>query len=259
MFFSNIPHDFGFKDIRTMKITDKQKLDEKLEFLDLLSNLKITKSITNNSENEKNIIEQSYDQLNNKITPVDKNSDLFSTIDDFIQNGKSLSHNHFDLELLEAFELERQGEDTKYKKDIGNKMLLWHGSRLTNYVGLLSQGLRIAPPEAPSTGYMFGKGVYFTDMIAKSSTYCHHHLSGNIGLLMICEVALGESNELVHADYNASKLPHGKLSVKGCGATGPDDSTGTLIEGVTLPMGPGVATGVQGSLQYNEYVVYNED
>lgn len=28
-------------------------------------------------------------------------------------------------------------------------MLLWHGSRLTNWVGILSQGLRIAPPEAP--------------------------------------------------------------------------------------------------------------
>jgi hypothetical protein len=38
-----------------------------------------------------------------------------------------------------------------------NRMLLWHGSRLTNWVGILSQGLRIAPPEAPVTGYMFGK------------------------------------------------------------------------------------------------------
>lgn len=31
------------------------------------------------------------------------------------------------------------------------------GSRLTNFMGILSQGLRIAPPEAPATGYMFGK------------------------------------------------------------------------------------------------------
>lgn len=30
--------------------------------------------------------------------------------------------------------------------------------------GILSQGLRIAPPEAPVTGYMFGKGVYFADV-----------------------------------------------------------------------------------------------
>lgn len=38
-----------------------------------------------------------------------------------------------------------------------NHQLLWHGSRVTNFMGILSQGLRIAPPEAPCTGYMFGK------------------------------------------------------------------------------------------------------
>jgi hypothetical protein len=42
--------------------------------------------------------------------------------------------------------------DAAYKGDIGtqifylgNKILLWHGSRLTNYVGILSKGLKIAP------------------------------------------------------------------------------------------------------------------
>lgn len=38
------------------------------------------------------------------------------------------------------------------------------GSRSTNFAGILKQGLRIAPPEAPVTGYMSGKGVYFADV-----------------------------------------------------------------------------------------------
>lgn len=29
------------------------------------------------------------------------------------------------------------------------RKLLWHGSRISNWYGILSQGLRIAPPEAP--------------------------------------------------------------------------------------------------------------
>jgi hypothetical protein len=29
----------------------------------------------------------------------------------------------------------------------GERLLLWHGSRSTNFAGILSQGLRIAPPE----------------------------------------------------------------------------------------------------------------
>lgn len=67
----------------------------------------------------------------------------------------------------------RQGEEDRYKKfsDFPNRMLLWHGSRLTNWVGILGQGLRIAPPEAPVTGYMFGKGVYFADLVSKSANY----------------------------------------------------------------------------------------
>ena len=41
------------------------------------------------------------------------------------------------------------GKDGKYPT-----RLLWHGSRLSNYAGILAQGLRVAPPEAPVTGYM---------------------------------------------------------------------------------------------------------
>ena len=70
-------------------------------------------------------------------------------------------------------------------------MLLWHGSRFSNFVGIISQGLRIAPPEAPRTGYLFGKGVYFADMAAKSAPYTCYNLSDNVGLFLLCEVALG--------------------------------------------------------------------
>ena len=53
--------------------------------------------------------------------------------------------------ILQIFEIVREGESTRYSpfKQLHNKQLLWHGSRITNYAGILSQGLRIAPPEAP--------------------------------------------------------------------------------------------------------------
>lgn len=49
------------------------------------------------------------------------------------------------------FKIERQGEAVTYGpfKELHNRKLLWHGSRTTNFAGILSQGLRIAPPEAP--------------------------------------------------------------------------------------------------------------
>jgi hypothetical protein len=50
--------------------------------------------------------------------------------------------------------------------------LCWElaGSRTTNYVGILSQGLRIAPPEAPVTGYMVY--VFFLCSLHKDVVLC---------------------------------------------------------------------------------------
>lgn len=113
-------------------------------------------------------------------------------------------------------------ENVRFTKNIHNRKLLWHGSRLTNFVGILSQGLRIAPPEAPVTGYMFGKGVYFADMSSKSANYCFTSRDSNTGILLLCEVALGNMNEKIHADQYAANLPPNKHSTKGVGKIQPD-------------------------------------
>ena len=42
------------------------------------------------------------------------------------------------------------------------------------------------------TGYMFGKGIYFADMVTKSANYCWTSRSNNTGLMLLCEVALGD-------------------------------------------------------------------
>lgn len=83
--------------------------------------------------------------------------------------------------------------------------------------------MRIAPPEAPVTGYMFGKGVYFADMVSKSASYCFTNKINNTGLMLLCEVALGGMNEKLYADYYANLLPDGKNSTKGVGKTAPKE------------------------------------
>ena len=44
--------------------------------------------------------------------------------------------------------------ENRVEVEVNLNILSSAGSRLTNFVGILSQGLRIAPPEAPATGYM---------------------------------------------------------------------------------------------------------
>ena len=85
--------------------------------------------------------------------------------------------------------------------------------------------MRIAPPEAPTTGYMFGKGVYFADTFDKSTSYTSGHQSR---LMLMCEVALGEMMDL-YQSYYVENLPSKFNSVKGCGAKGPDYEKKTLF------------------------------
>ena len=37
-----------------------------------------------------------------------------------------------------------------------------------------------------------GKGIYFTDIVSKSTNYCHATKDNPYGLLLVCEVALGK-------------------------------------------------------------------
>jgi hypothetical protein len=110
-------------------------------------------------------------------------------------------------------------------------MLLWHGSRVSNFVGILSQGLRIAPPEAPSSGYLFGKGIYLADMASKSLAYCCP--TNKVGLILLCEAALGEIKEFNSWDSEAKTktLKEGKHTAKGCAYQAPkhNDKLGDVI------------------------------
>ena len=60
---------------------------------------------------------------------------------EYVRNTHGLTHNQYDLEVMEVFKVGRHGEEKRYKpfSKLHNRMLLWHGSRTTNYAGILSQ------------------------------------------------------------------------------------------------------------------------
>lgn len=254
-FYSLIPHDFGFQHMSNFSIKTKQRLKEKIEMIENLSEMKIATTLLADSSAGANPVDEHYAKLHCRIKPIERDTSLFQLLETYVQNTHAKSHSNYSLTVLEAFEMEREGEDERFRKDIANRMLLWHGSRLTNWVGILSQGLRIAPPEAPVTGYMFGKGVYFADMVSKSANYCFTSRENNVGCMLLCEVACGEFNELLHADSNANNLPPGKLCTKGCGKTAPSEMKD--LDGVHVPCGPAAPTQYMGSLLYNEFIVYD--
>ncbi|XP_049378446.1 poly [ADP-ribose] polymerase 2 isoform X6 [Solanum stenotomum] len=260
-FYTVIPHDFGFKKMREFVIDTPQKLKHKIEMVEALAEIEVaTKLLEDNTDIQEDPLYYQYEQLRCKLVPVEVGSQEFLMIESYMKNTHAKTHSGYAVDIVQVFRASRDGETERFQKfsDTSNRMLLWHGSRLTNWAGILSQGLRIAPPEAPSTGYMFGKGVYFADMFSKSANYCYASSAAKNGVLLLCEVALGEMNELLSANYDADKLPSGKLSTKGVGATAPDPKASQILEdGVIVPLGNPKNQRKQGSLLYNEFIVYN--
>ncbi|XP_055820813.1 poly [ADP-ribose] polymerase 2 isoform X2 [Solanum dulcamara] len=260
-FYTVIPHDFGFQTMREFVIDTPQKLKRKIEMVEALAEIEVaTKILEDNTDIQEDPLYYQYEQLHCKLVPVEVGSQEFLRIESYMKNTHAKTHSSYAVDIVQIFRASRDGETERFQKfsDMSNRMLLWHGSRLTNWAGILSQGLRIAPPEAPSTGYMFGKGVYFADMFSKSANYCYASSAAKNGVLLLCEVALGDMNELLSANYDADKLPSGKLSTKGVGATAPDFKESQILEdGVIVPLGNPKKQRKQGSLMYNEYIVYN--
>ena len=106
---------------------------------------------------------------------------------------------------------------------------------------------------------MFGKGVYFTDVVHKAADYSAFLNSNKIWLIALCDVALGQTNDLIDENESLSleTLPQGAKSTKGCGQFVP--TLNIDLNGSKLQLGPLKDEGNNYNLTHNEYIVYDED
>uniref|UniRef100_A0A452GND6 Poly [ADP-ribose] polymerase n=1 Tax=Gopherus agassizii TaxID=38772 RepID=A0A452GND6_9SAUR len=258
-FYTRVPHDFGLRP--PPLIWTWQELQEKVQLLEALGEIQIAVKLARlEPHSQEHLLDRSYRTLGCELCPLERDSAHFQVLERYLLSTHAPTHRDYSMELLEAFTVHRAGEPP-FRSSLPNRTLLWHGSRLSNWVGILSQGLQVAPPEAPVTGYMFGKGIYFADMSSKSANYCFASRQRNVGLLLLCEVALGECQELLEANAEAGELPPGKHSTKGLGKLAPVPSNSIMLDGAAVPLGPAVETGVTNphgyTLNYNEFVVYD--
>lgn len=254
-FYTLVPQSFGMK--RPPLINHLLRVREKLSLLDALNDLEIANTLSIRSLKlleTKNPADVYLSSLNCKITALDsESSSLFQQI---LTNTHGPTHN-FSLHILQAYEVDRHKETGRFWpfKKLPNVQYLWHGSRITNFVGILSQGLRVAPKDAPVTGYMFGKGIYFADIPSKAANYCMASNDNPEGILMLCEVALGNIHTLSKAK-SFKRPPIGSHSIMGVGKLKP--SSQEAFQGSFIHTGAiEENTGLNSDLKYNEYIIYD--
>lgn len=202
--------------------------------LDSLSAMEIADRIMELSEKNDSqglsLLDKRFEQLRlEELVLLKDNSKEFLALQEYLVNTSGKTHS-MKYELQDVFRVTRDGESARFitsgfaARTNTCRRLLWHGSRTTNFGGILSQGLRIAPPEAPASGYMFGKGIYLADISTKSANYCFSEHSDGIGLLLLCEAELGNPvQELVRAAHDASETAKeaGCISTFGIGKITP--------------------------------------
>lgn len=200
-----------------------------------------------------NPVDEDFEKLKCSMDLLGKTSHEYKTLDEYVQNTRDGQK----IKIIDAFKIEREGEKAIFNPNkLGGKKLLFHGSRFSNYVGIISNGMRIAPKEAPCTGYLFGKGVYFANMAGKSADYTCSELSNDIGIFVMCEVACGKANEVLFPTFS-SKLPSGTHSTRAVGMTRPDPSVSkTMEKDIEIPLGK-TKEFKKGHMCNDEFIVYN--
>ncbi|KAF3857936.1 hypothetical protein F7725_011137, partial [Dissostichus mawsoni] len=177
--------------------------------------------LESSGDSEEHPVDRQYSSLQCQLQPLDSGTNEFQVVEKYLQSTHATTHNDYTMTVLDIFSVDRAGETSNFLSQMHN-----------------SQGLR------------FGKGIYFADMSSKSANYCFANQNNHTGLLLLSEVALGDCNELVMADYEAQNLPAGKHSTKGLGQTGPDPKNAVTLY-------TGASSDGRYHLLYNEFIVYN--
>ncbi|KAG1703413.1 hypothetical protein DVH05_007361 [Phytophthora capsici] len=195
-----------------------------------------------------NPLEYCYHALQVRLVPLEPADAERQLIHRYFFNGLR-SYDRRRYRISNVFEAERRGETQRFNDFMGecpdlqavHTHLLWHGTRRTNLMGILSQGLRVAPPEAPHQGYAYGKGLYFANVAEKSLNYCSAPYAlpildkdgkpdktttktREVHYMLLCEVSLGQPTELTcSAAWSTDPLPReGMVSVKALAKFNPD-------------------------------------
>lgn len=218
-------------------VLNDHRFDQAVEMIRLLKDMSVTKQLLLGGFHLKdriNPLEYAYRALQVRMEPLHGDSNELRCLQRYIDSTCD-----DDVVVTKVFSLDN---GKQLNGEIGNRQLLFHGSKNVNVLGILKQGLRIAPPEAPRTGLAFGKGVYFSDQFSKALSYSSR-LSAKKGIqprafVFVAEVALGIPFVAMQAQYMEN--PRDGTNSTFAPATSAPDSNRNLIlnaSGAIVPLG----------------------
>ena len=220
-FYTVVPHKFGRSKEAAQEaiINSVEKLTAKQDTLQLMRDMLNVNSKGNVLADS--AIEQKYKALDCKIGFLDKNDLKFKEIESHIIKSK-VGYGSVG-KVKNIYTLRRESEHAVFNKGIGNEKLLFHGSRVQNWVGILSRGI-LLPKNVVKLGVhrtdagWLGHGIYFGDAINTSLAYAESGRRGT-SFVAIATVALGKIKDYNKITYGLIEPPSGYDSCHGVRGT----------------------------------------
>ena len=216
-FYSAIPHRLGRTrdDVASAVISSLPSFEEKQETLQLMRDM-LQVNGDHGSVLFDDEIDAKYKALGCELGWVDPGSGAFKELADVVVKSQVKSKA---IKVKSVFQLKRPGEWSGFRADLGNHRHLFHGSRIKNWVGILSRGI-LMPKLVVSMGGTrtdagwLGNGIYFGDAACTAGYYAAPGKSGS-RFMAIARVALGEMKDYTKITYGLPGPPAGYHSCHG--------------------------------------------
>lgn len=197
-YLSLIPRDFGMKRLSPIDIlpdlSEVQKENALLDGLDA-SFAGVTtapKKKTSKKKAPKVFEVDLFKVVDKKV--IAKLSKLFE------KNKKRGHHGVYNLHVKDVYAVKIASMKKSFdgvSGKIDNIMQLWHGTKASNLLSILRQGLVIPPSSSPHcTGRMYGNGVYFSSVSTKALNYATGFWGGGGStgrtFMFLADVAMGK-------------------------------------------------------------------
>lgn len=161
-------------------------------------------------------IDQEYEALGCELECLEPGSSEFKEIADHVISSQLKTKS---IKVKSLYRVRRETEWQGFHEEVGNHRLLFHGSRISNWVGILSRGI-LLPKIVVSMGVKrtdagwLGHGIYFGDAACTSLSYTTEGRKKS-RLMAIARVALGTVKEYTKITYGLNGPPEGFDSCHG--------------------------------------------
>jgi poly [ADP-ribose] polymerase len=200
-------------------------------------------------------IDQEYAALRCRVEWLEPRGSEFQEMADCVVQSQIKTKT---IKVKNLYRIRREGEWEQFTEHIGNHRLLFHGSRIQNWVGILSRGI-LLPKIVVSMGVhrtdagWLGHGIYFGDA---ACTSCFYTTPGKkkTRLMAMARVALGKMKDYTKISYGLTAPPAGYDSCHGVRAKAPVNLSNPFGFQVSTSLKVPVMTS---EFADDEYVVYD--